>query len=285
MAPLTTPPAGRRRRSGLRAGAALGALLALTACAGQGSLADGASRAADGRIPTETLMRLGDASRDAGNLAAAAGFYSSAHERAPDRAAPLVALASVLARMGEGGSAVEAYRAALAIDPADADARRGLGKALLEQNQPDAAIPHFEAAMAKGPDARALNGLGIAHDLLGAHDRAQAYYRRALDLAPGDLQVANNLGLSLAISGQHEAAIALLEDLARDPRATPRFRQNLALAYGLAGRTEAARQVGQVDLDPAAVQRNLDYYEVLRALEDGGSTAGAVGVHPESGGL
>lgn len=235
-------------------------------------------------ISADTLMRLGDSSRDGGNLAAAAGFYHRAHERAPERPEPLVALGTTFARMKAIGPAAEAYRAAIATAPANAEARRGLGSLLLEANEPAQAVAQFEAALAQGADPRALNGLGIARDLLGDHAQAQADYRRALDLAGRDPQILNNLGLSLALSGQHEAAIALLEELVRDPQATPRFRQNLALAYGLAGRPDAARQLGQRDLDPESVQRNLGYYELLRALADTGAAAGALGAHAEGEG-
>ncbi len=276
------PEVDSARRIVSRRWQALALVLPLAACAGAptGQFAQPPSV----EISTETLMRLGDVSRNGGNLAAAAGFYRRAHERAPERPEPLAALGATFARMGATGPAVDAYRGAIAAGPANADARRGLGNVLLERNEPAQAIVQFEAALAQRPDARALNGLGIAHDLLGDHVEAQAHYRRALDLAGRDPQVLNNLGLSLALSGQYDAAIALLEELVRDPRATPRFRQNLALAYGLAGRPAAARQLGQHDLDPESVQRNLGYYELLRALADTGAAAGAIGAHAQGEG-
>jgi Flp pilus assembly protein TadD len=255
----------------------LALLLPLAACAGE---AGGAySTPPSSEINVDTLMRLGDSSRTKGNLSAAAGFYQRAHELAPDQPAPLLALADAFAGLGATDAAIQAYEAAIGLAPANAEAHRAYGNLLLQRNLPDAAEIQFTQALRQGPEARSLNGLGVAHDLLGEHAEAQANYRGALELAPGDLQIKNNLALSLALSGNHDAAIAMLEELVRDPRATPRLRQNLALAYGLAGRPDAARQLGEVDLDAAAVQHNLGYYELLRALRDTGTAAGTLGAH------
>ena len=49
----------------------------------------------------------------------------------------------------------------------------------------------------------------------------------------------------------------LLGGIANGPEANPQTRQNLALAYALAGDTEAARRVAAVDLPEAEVAANL----------------------------
>ena len=76
----------------------------------------------------------------------------------------------------------------------------------------------------------------------------------------------NNYGMSLAMAGDFPDAVAELDQIAK-PDAPPRYRLNLALAYGLAGddvhAAEAARQV----LDEASVQNNLSYYALLRGME------------------
>jgi Flp pilus assembly protein TadD len=68
--------------------------------------------------------------------------------------------------------------------------------------------------------------------------------------------------------------------LAREPGATTRHRQNLALAYGLAGDPERAAQVARRDLDEATVRQNLKMYATLRALNDPQRIAEAVGLVP-----
>jgi Flp pilus assembly protein TadD len=70
----------------------------------------------------------------------------------------------------------------------------------------------------------------------------------------------------MALSGNFNGAIAVLRPAAAGPNATPRTRQNLALALGLAGRTEEAEEIARMDLDEQSVRSNLAYYAVLRGM-------------------
>lgn len=269
-----------RRQAVGRLSLALGMLAPLIACASAPpapSSAGGATLVTE--VPYESLLRLGDRSRERGDPAGAAVFYRRAHALEPRDPRPLLALGAALRDLRAPAAAVEAYRAVLAADPRNGEALYGLGCALLEANQPQAALPSFEAALALGQEPRVYNGLGIAYDLLGDHPAAQVYYRQGLELAPGDQQIVNNYALSLALAGEHERAIALLAPIATAPEATARQRQNLALVYGLAGRTEEASRLGGMDLDAEAVRRNLGQYEMLRALGDGAIAAGALGTN------
>ncbi len=76
----------------------------------------------------------------------------------------------------------------------------------------------------------------------------------------------------------------MLERAAQDPAATPRIRQNLALAYGLAGQRDAAERMAGLDLDEAAVANNLSYYDLLRQTGDSSMTAQVLGTHTGDGG-
>jgi len=277
-------PKSRRRRVAARLLAA-SLLVPLGACSSDGWLSSGFSPAtATGDVDAASLMRVADATRASGDLASAAGMYNRAHQLAPGDVAPLLALGETLRRMGASATAADAYRAALAIEPRNFDALRGLGAALLEIDQPEFAIAQLELALDVAKDHRVYNALGVAHDMLGDHPAAQVYYREGLDLMPGNAQIVNNLGLSLALSGNYAESIAMLEQAVQDRSATPRFRQNLALAYGLAGQWEAAKRVAAIDLDQAAVAHNLSYYDLLRRAGDSSMTASALGTHPADGG-
>lgn len=145
---------------------------------------------------------------------------------------------------------------------------RGLGNALLALGQGPLASSQFEAALKIDPkDWRSMNGLAVANDMAGRHDAAQAIYRQALALAPDSAALRNNFGLSLAMSGNYPEAIRTLEPLGRQPRAMPRHTLNLALAYGLANQPDRAAQVARTHLDEASVQRNLEYYAMLRGMD------------------
>jgi hypothetical protein len=88
----------------------------------------------------------------------------------------------------------------------------------------------------------------------------------------------NNLGLSLALSGQHAEALELLRRLVDEPGAKARNRQNLALAYALAGDLVAAERISRLDLDEEAVQNNLGYFAALAAVEGDRQRASGLGV-------
>jgi Flp pilus assembly protein TadD len=250
---------------------ALGVALTLSACAGGPQQAP--------TVSADTILRVADLTRGQGDLVSAAGLYQKAHELNPTDPHPLILLGETLAKLGSPGSAAEAYRAALQLDGTNAEALRGLATALLNTGQPDAAIAEYEKALDTGEDYRLYNGIAVAYDMLGDHASAQTYYRTALQLSPGNLELNNNLALSLALEGRYKESIALLEHASADPLAPPRYRQNLAFVYSLAGDRDRARQLAERDLDPATVERNMTYFDVLKGLHDDRTMASALGAH------
>ena len=250
---------------------ALGVALTLSACA------SGAQEAPT--VSADAILRVADLTRGQGDLVSAAGLYQKAHELNPTDPHPLILLGETLAKLGSPASAAEAYRAALLLDGTNAEALRGLGTALLNTGQPDAAITEYEKALDTGEDYRLYNGIAVAYDMLGDHASAQTYYRTALQLSPGNLELNNNLALSLALEGRYKEAIPLLEQASADPMAPSRYRQNLAFVYGLAGERDRARQLAERDLDPATVERNMTYFDVLKGLHDDRTMASALGAH------
>lgn len=212
----------------------------------------------------EPILRVADATRANGDLATAAGLYQRAHELTPERLEPLIRLGYTLNQGGASAQAAESFRKALQLDPENAEALRGLGLALMQRGQIDMAQEQFWKALEVGEDVRLYNALGVSHDMMGDHAGAQTYYYVGLDVEPSNLSLRSNLGLSLALGGFHSDSIAILNEVSRDPRATIEHRQTLALAYGLAGDKDAAARTGLMDLDPAAVEQNLRYYEALR---------------------
>lgn len=151
--------------------------------------------------------------------------------------APAAALARAAARAGQWDAAARLWRARTEADSRDAMAWAGLGLALLQLDAPaDAAAaldraaslgtplaalawPRGQAALALGDaaaarqafaalvaarpdDPRGWTGLGIAHDLAGAHGEAQAAYGRALALDPLQAAARHNLALSRQMAQQ-----------------------------------------------------------------------------------
>ncbi len=246
---------------------------------GLGACATTTASQSSQQVSVESMLRVADLTRSGGDLVNAVGLYQRAHELAPQDERPLVALGQIFAQLGSPAGAAEAYRAAVAAAPSDVEARRGLGTALIAMGHPDVAITELEKALDIAKDYRIYNSLGVAYDMTGDHASAQTYYQTGLALSPGNLELSNNLGLSLALDGRYDEAIALLEKISNDPNAPSRYRQNLALAFGLAGNRDKARQVAQQDLDYATAEKNLSYFDMLKGLGDDRTMAAALGVH------
>lgn len=225
------------------------------------------------------LIRVGEASRQAGDPAGAIPFFRRAHSLDPFKAEPLVRLGVALNDLGQFNEAAEAFHDALNLEHNNTEALRGLGFALIGLDQPELAIDQFKAAIAIEPDYRSYNGLGVASDHLGEHKAAQDYYDAGLKIFPDNLTLLNNLGLSQILSRDYDAAIGTLVSAAQQPGGGARQRQNLALAYGMAGKDTDAARIARIDLDPGQVQSNLAYYGILRAADDSVLLAAILGVH------
>ena len=158
-----------------------------------------------------------------------------------------------------------AFEKAIALFPKSSDAYAGLGLVYLLIDQPENSINSFDTALTLNPrNAGAFNGYGMALDMINEHETAQANYRAAMELDPTNISYESNLALSMALCGNESEAIHILERLVSSPNATPRVRQNLALAYGLAGDIKNAKKVGRIDLSDDMVMNNITYFEAIQ---------------------
>jgi Flp pilus assembly protein TadD len=212
-------------------------------------------------------MHIANASRGAGDYSNAINLYRHAGELDPKNPEPLVALGGTLLDMGKIDEAIVNYNAALKLSPKDPAALRGLARAYLKTGRPDLAASPLAVAYKDTPnDPKLLMLIGVADDFIGQHDHAQARYRQGLNLAPADHSLLLDLALSLALSEKYDVAIATLRPIALTPNATPQERQTLALIYGLKGDDKSAGEMARRDLDAAAADHNLAFYDTLRRL-------------------
>jgi len=232
------------------------------------------------------IMRIANSTRAGGDLSGAGSFYQRAHALAPERSAPLIALGEISAALGAYEESAKAYRSALTIDADDAKARQGYGKVLIALNRPDRAAHQFRAAIdLDAGDYRSYNGLGVALDLVGKHEQAQQSYVDGMEKAPDNPSLRNNLALSLALARNYDEAVDILREIAGDPIAGRRVRQNLALVYGLAGKIEKAAAVASMDLKDDEVRNNLAYYQSLHKLSGRALAEAVLGVQTRGGNL
>ncbi len=106
------------------------------------------------------------------------------------------------------------------------------GELLLEQGLTDSALEAFNAALAINPNlVRAHLGVGNVYRVKGDLERAQASYQKAVQLSPNSFESRYYLALSLQLQDQLDAAVAeYLRAVAIDPQSFEANR-DLASAY------------------------------------------------------
>ncbi|MFE1602200.1 tetratricopeptide repeat protein [Methylobacterium sp. ID0610] len=161
---------------------------------------------------------------------------------APDHGPTWLRLGTLLAQDGPGraAAALAAFGHATRLMPDAPEAWRGLGLALREAEQLDAALGALRRAHALRPDAEAEMSLGNA--LLGRGERAGAlaHLLRAVCLAPGSPECWYNLGLVRHARGETEAALLCNRRAVRLGLGLARTRLAAALAdLGRAAEAEA----------------------------------------------
>lgn len=174
-------------------------------------------------------------------------------------------------------AAITEAEAAVAAAPGDASYRMLLGRAYLESGRFRSAAASYSDALELDP-SRGAAALSLALTRIGLGDKDGA--RAVLD-EHGAIIPAADRGLALALAGNAPAGVALLEEAVRAGGATAKTRQNLALAYALAGRWPEAKLMASYDLDPQTVSGRI--MEWSRMARDGGApeqVATLLGVSP-----
>jgi len=185
----------------------------------------------------------GRARSQIGDLSGAVALIEQAVELSPRTPSYRLLLADLYLKSGRFDSAEATYGDVLALDPAN----------------PRATL------------SAALTAIGT-----GRNDQAVDRLEKIADTAPP-----SDVGLAFALAGQPQRAIELLEPAARAPGADGRLRQNLALAYALAGEWEKARATAAQDISPADLARRLREWAALaKPSAPADRVAAILGVRP-----
>jgi Flp pilus assembly protein TadD len=211
-------------------------------------------------------LRIAETALDSGNIELATSLFNKVVQADPKSVPGLTGLGNTLYAVGDFTRAGVYYQRAGSFDPTATAPLIGIARVAVHQRRFDDAISTYRDVLARTPDdPMASAGLGAALDLKGDHAGAQAVLRQALKANPGDPLLSVNLGLSLVLGGDPREGANVLLDVTRYPGAPPQARQDLALAYGLLGNTEAAAEILGKDLPKASVKDNLRFYEIQRA--------------------
>lgn len=171
------------------------------------------------------------------------------------------ALAEARAALGarNGAAAVSFAELAVRAAPQASAPRETLARAYYAAGRMRAATDAYGDWLAAAPDEpRAL--LGLALTRIAAGDAVEAL--GALERAADRLDASDH-GLALALAGDTARAVAVLGEAARQPGATARTRQNLALALALSGDWAKARAVAAQDLPAEAIAPRLAEWAAL----------------------
>jgi Flp pilus assembly protein TadD len=216
----------------------------LAACSSRGIEADTASR-----------LRVAAVAERAGQMDVALSLYRAAAEREPDRAEVQLRYARALRGQGQITQAGEVLATALERHATEPSLLEERGRTELVSGAAQRALTTFEQVLKRQPHAiAALNGRGVALDMLGRHAEARQSYQMALDIDSNNAAASNNLAVSLLLDGQAVVAETVLERL-NQGTTTTRIRHNLGLAHAATGDLAGAQRMFSEQVDHQTLQR------------------------------
>ncbi|HTI81062.1 MAG TPA: tetratricopeptide repeat protein [Acetobacteraceae bacterium] len=188
------------------------------------------------KVAGEAGQRVAQAAEESGDLALAEQLYAQASAAAPSDAAVQLRYADILMRRGRINEARDLLSKRLQTVSDPLELHDGLGSVYVLTGDPIHAVTEFDLVLAAKPnDIRAVVNKGIALDLLGRHTDAQALYRQALTLSPGDQVVINDLALSMLLAGRPQEAEQVAAPLRGQTDVLPRIRTGLGIVLAANG--------------------------------------------------
>ncbi len=130
----------------------------------------------------------------------------------------------IYATLGEDAQAAQNFRKALDLAPGDSEFRQNWGWYLCTHGQAKEALPEFEMAarnpLYKSPEIALINA-GRCASSLGEKQRAEAFFKRALSLSPGNPQAAFSLSQLAYKDGRLGEARALMKPVMQQTNPPP----------------------------------------------------------------
>ncbi|WP_404822664.1 tetratricopeptide repeat protein [Burkholderia anthina] len=181
------------------------------------------------------------AAHRAGHLAEAEHGYRAALATNPADADALHLFGVLRHQQGQHAEAADLVGRAVALRPRDAALQLNLGNALKALGRLDEAIDRFRNALTLAPEfPLAHYNLGNAYAALQRHEDAVDAFSRALRLTPDDASIHNNLGNALNALGRHDDALAAFHRALELRPGHAGAHNNLAMALNAMGRADDA---------------------------------------------
>jgi tetratricopeptide (TPR) repeat protein len=190
-------------------------------------------------------------------------MFEAFSESNPDNAWGQYMLGLSAWKTGDHTRALEAFDAALRLEPAHRKSLLNSARVLLETSRPQDALDRVERALAIEPlSSEGLRLEGRAHYGLGQIDEAIDAYQRALAIDDRDVWAMNNLGYIYIQQGRSDAALLPLARAVELRGNVPVFQNNFATALERAGHFVSARDAYQ-----AALAADSTYAKAAIGLE------------------
>jgi predicted Zn-dependent protease len=178
-----------------------------------------------------------------GRYEEATSMFEAYSESEPDNAWGHYMLGLSAWKTGDHTRALEAFDAALRLEPSHRKSLLNSARVLLETSRPKDALNRVEQALAIEPlSNEGLRLLGRAHAELGEAAEAIDAYQRALALDDKDVWAMNNLGYLYIQQDRSDAALPPLARAVELRGNVPVFQNNLATALERSGHFVAAKE-------------------------------------------
>ncbi|HUO80302.1 MAG TPA: tetratricopeptide repeat protein [Steroidobacteraceae bacterium] len=242
---------------------------------GEAAAAEVSFRRALALVPLspDALIGLGDALDAGGNAAEAERTYQRAIAVQPQYATAQLACGNFLLAHGRPAEAVPLYQRAGELTPDNPSAFSNLGGAYFQMGDLERAAAAFEHSLTLEPRRASYSNAGTVRYYLGQYAAAAELYRKAIELAPADHRLWGNLADAL-LYGAHpdeappnyRRALELAEgELAVNPKHAVNQAQAAYYAARL-GAHDKARQFLATAIAEGAGDYQAQYYVALAAL-------------------
>ncbi|MCG5486264.1 MAG: tetratricopeptide repeat protein [Sinorhizobium meliloti] len=265
---------GRHGAGNKRSIAALLALLALSSC----TTTSAENEKDEPSSGQKKLLSIAESIEAKGESATALALYERAAENAPGDVSLRVRVGNARLKAGDVEGAEEAFRAALQVNPQDAEALLGLGTAQLRKGETELAARTLIPAAQALNSVVAYNRLGTALVFSGNGAAAEEAFSKALSLQPANLDTTTNLALAQALSNDLPQAVMHMGNVIGSPLAQRRHFVNYLIVLAMAGETEKARAFDVPDMSARQKNQILAKAAKLRSISDPARRAQEVGL-------
>ncbi|CAN5481279.1 hypothetical protein BH10PSE12_BH10PSE12_06300 [soil metagenome] len=183
----------------------------------------------------------------------------------PRDVAALIGAGEAALALNDARAATGFFARADEIESGNGRIKAGLGRAMLEMQNPGEALRMFDQSTRMGyPATSFLSDRGLARDLTGDQAGAQRDYQTVLQGSPNDTETILRYAVSLGISGQVDPAEKLLQPLLyKGDRAAWRDR---AFILAMNGRKEQARDITTKTMPRQLAEAIQPYMERMQGL-------------------